>query len=91
MKYREKYETPRSEQFLTLRIQQDRDIRSKIAMAEDGYGVVRVSGEKDGRPLRVSTRDNPISVVVPLSHIALDRVLESLEPTFKRIFERFTR
>jgi len=57
MKYREKYEMPRSGEFLSLRIQQDRDIRSKIAMAEDGYGVVRVSGEKDGRPLRVSTRD----------------------------------
>ena len=89
MKYREKYETPRSQPFFTLRIMEDEEIQSKIAMAEDGYGEVRVSGEKDGRPLRISTRDNPVSVEAPVRETALERVLESLERTFRRIFERF--
>jgi hypothetical protein len=38
---------------------EDREIAQKIAMAEDGYGKVEVTGEKDGKIRRISTRDNP--------------------------------
>lgn len=61
--YRENYET--KPQKGSLKIANDRDLRKKIAMAEDGYGKVAVTGERKGKIETVSTSDNPLSILAP--------------------------
>lgn len=61
--YRENYETKQEKG--SLKIADDPDVRRKIAMAEDGYGSVVVTGERDGKMDTVSTNDNPFSILAP--------------------------
>jgi len=72
-----------------LRIVHDADINSKVAMAQDGYGRVTVTGLKDGEELSVSTDDNPTNALGPADDAAPEQVLEILEKLFLRILARF--
>jgi hypothetical protein len=60
--YREKIEIdPRKG---TLNVADDGDIRAKIAMAQDGYGRADVTGQLDGREQTISTKDNPVTIIL---------------------------
>jgi hypothetical protein len=86
--YREEYEAdPKSR---GLGLTEDREIASKIAMAEDGYGTVQIVGDADGEKRTVSTRDAPVIASAPQDDQPPEVVLERLSLTVKRILDRFT-
>jgi hypothetical protein len=86
--YREEYEAEPSTE--GLKILKDKEINSKIAMAEDGYGTVYVTGEVEGERRTVSTRDAPLVALAPTDDQSPEVVLERLAIAVKRIIERFT-
>ena len=85
--YRERYDgdTTRG----GLKIAEDEDVRQKIAMAEDGYGKVEVTGERDGEIYKVSTRDNPLSILAPSDDAPAERIFPALTETIVSFLERF--
>lgn len=87
-RYREDYEAEPSSNGLAL--SEDREINSKIAMAEDGYGSVLVVGEAEGQRRTVSTRDAPVITMAPYDDQPPEVVLERLAETVRKILERFT-
>ena len=87
-KYIEQYET--KDPFSTgLLIVDDQDILSKIAMAEDGYGKVVVTGEIQGEDHIVTTTDNPVTALASGEGEPPKNILRSLRGTFSRILARF--
>lgn len=48
----------------SLNVAGDDDIRAKISMAQDGYGQVDVTGQIDGREQTISTKDNPVTLIL---------------------------
>jgi hypothetical protein len=86
--YRENYDSsPGSE---GLKVSDDREITSKIAMAEDGYGTVYVTGELDGRRRTISTRDTPIVANAPSDEAPPEVVWDHLTETVRQILGRFS-
>lgn len=85
--YKEIYENDKPG--ATLKVAEDKDIRGKIAMAEDGYGKAGVTGEMDGEQRTITTRDNPITAVAPGDDEEPENVLESLSESLQKIFDRF--
>lgn len=85
--YRENYET-RPEKG-SLKVAEDEDLRQKIAMAEDGYGKVDVTGERDGKSQKISTGDNPLSAPAPADDQDPPSVLAALRETFTDFLSRF--
>lgn len=73
----------------TLKVVDDKPIRSKIAMAEDGYGEAELTGKLDGEQKKVSTRDNPVQAPAPSDDERPDVILDGLSAAFKKIFGRF--
>ena len=69
----------------------DEELNSKIAMAEDGYGTVYISGELGGERRTISTRDAPIIALAPPDDQSPEAVLQRLTETITKILERFTR
>jgi len=85
--YKEVYENDKKES--TLNVADDSEIRGKVAMAEDGYGKASVTGELEGEVKTVSTKDNPITALAPGDEEEPEKVLESLDESLRRIFQRF--
>jgi hypothetical protein len=85
--YREQYEAERGSD--GLKIFEDSEINSKIAMAEDGYGSVYIVGETDGQRKAISTRDAPVIGLAPHDGETPEVILESLADTLRKIFRRF--
>jgi hypothetical protein len=86
--YREKYES--DERKGGLKVVEDQNIRQKIAMAVDGYGNVEVTGDRDGKMLKVSTLDNPMSILAPSGENP-EEVFPALRETIASFLGRFTR
>jgi hypothetical protein len=86
--YREDYEAAPTSTGLALT--EDREIASKIAMAEDGYGAVQIVGETGGERRTVSTRDAPVVSTAPGDEEPPEVVLQRLTTAVKRILDRFT-
>jgi hypothetical protein len=86
-KYGETYEA--GGKSTTLRIVDDEEVRSKIAMAEDGYGEASVTGKLNGEVKKVSTKDNPVSALAPADDTTPEAILDALLVTFKKILGRF--
>lgn len=86
--YRENYESDASSEGLQLG--NDREINQKIAMAEDGYGTVYVTGESEGRKRTISNRDMPVVAEAPGDEEPPEVVLEHLATAVKSILNRFT-
>jgi hypothetical protein len=65
----------------------DDDIYRSLIMAADGYGNGSIHGVAEGRTMVITTEDSPVrkEIVESLSPLEM---LESLLPTFKRIWER---
>lgn len=85
--YYERYEV--DEEIGSLNVIEDEEINSKIAMADDGYGKVDITGEIDGELQTVSTSDNPIATQAPNDEVEARNVLERLFIKLKDIFDRF--
>lgn len=85
--YREKFEGDATKG--GLKIIDDQDVRQKIAMAEDGYGKVEVTGMRDGRVRKVTTRDNPMSILAPADDAPPERIFPALSETITSFLERF--
>ena len=76
-------------QSLSLRVQMDKNLIAKIAMAQDGYGRAQVKGRLHGRIKAVSSSDNPVNSSVPNNDRTLEELLAGLSPTFFHLFTRF--
>lgn len=87
--YKETYENDKKDS--TLNVVDDNEIRGKVAMAEDGYGKASITGELDGEVKTISTKDNPITTLAPGDEEEPEKVLESLDESIRRIFQRFIR
>jgi hypothetical protein len=85
--YTEGYEAGRKSP--ALKIVDDKLVRGKIAMAEDGYGKASVTGVLNGKRKTVTTRDNPVSAQAANNEHSVSEVLDDLIATFKQIFNRF--
>jgi hypothetical protein len=77
--YDEQYKAPPNSAGLNLK--QDGDVRpeikKKVVMAGDGYGEASVKGYVNGRPMRASTKRNPVSVRVAREETATPAGLTS--------------
>jgi hypothetical protein len=73
----------------TLNIVNDKNVRGKIAMAEDGYGKAAVTGKLRGKTKTVTTRDNPVSGQARNEQFTPREVLDDLLSVFRLIFSRF--
>jgi hypothetical protein len=74
-----------------LNIKSDKDIHSKITMADDGYGKAEVIGVMDGDSKTISTSDNPVTIMAPNDDEPANTVLERMTSKIKEIFKRFTK
>jgi hypothetical protein len=72
-----------------LNILDDDEVKSKISMADDGYGRADVTGEMDGVRKRISTKDNPITAPAPTDENPPELIVANLSATLKNIFSRF--
>jgi hypothetical protein len=70
------------------KVREDAEIKGKILMAEDGYGVARVTGTVDGRVQTISTSQNPIVSEAPGAEIDAEEILTFIISTFRRIIGR---
>jgi len=86
-KYHEAFEAGSNE--VGLEMVNDKEIESKITMADDGYGKADITGLRDGKEKTVSTSDNPIIIMAPPDDEPAESVLEKLIEVFKDIFKRF--
>jgi hypothetical protein len=86
--YSEKLDAGRNS---SLNIEGDRDIRAKIAMANDGYGRAVVTGTIDDSKKTVRTDRNPTSELAPDDSQPPARIIQALRAGFARIFDRFTK
>lgn len=85
--YREDYETDPGSDGLSIR--GDADLNRKIAMAEDGYGTVRVVGRSGGERKDITTRDAPVTAAAASDDEQPEVVLERLADTLRRLLDRF--
>ena len=73
-----------------LDVGEDGEINSKLHMASDGYGKVKVKGKKGGEYLTVTTGDNPVEAEVESSVESSQipqEILKQILPTFKSILK----
>ncbi len=75
----------------TLKVGEDEQLQSKFYMAEDGYGIAKVTGTINGETRTISTRNNPITLSVPKFQTLEDGVVEQLLGRFSEIMSRFVR
>lgn len=87
--YREVYQAKRGGG--SLKPIEDQEIKSKVVMAEDGYGEARASGVRDGRIQRLSTAQNPVTGQATTQDATPESILEQLMSVFQGIMERITR
>ncbi len=93
--YHESYESSRkhpSDRSRTMTgkgLASDADITAKVHMAEDGYGIVNVDGERNGEKVRTSTQDRPVTHVIRDGNIPPNEIVEQLKSAFNDIFRRF--
>lgn len=87
--YKETYESDKRD--VSLTVTDDEEIRSKIAMAEDGYGKGAVTGELEGETRTITTSDNPITAEASGDDEQPAKVLEELSKSLQNIFDRFIR
>lgn len=85
--YRESYEADARKG--GLRVTEDPDITQKIAMAQDGYGKVEVIGERDGKLVKFSTRDNPMSILAPSDVEGPNRIFPAIRESVSSFLDRF--
>jgi len=85
--YRENYENKQKEK--SLKIIEDDDITSKITMADDGYGEAAITGLYGDDVKTISTKDNPVNDQAPGDEATAEEVLEILDPTIGKIFDRY--
>jgi len=85
--YREDYEADPTS--AGLNIANDEELSSKMAMAEDGYGIVRVIGESGGERKELSTLDAPITALAPSDDEPPEVVLEGLAAAVRELLDRF--
>lgn len=87
--YSEIYKSKDSEK--GLNISEDSDIESKITMADDGYGEASIEGvNQEGEVKQISTKDSPITAVVPKEEENTDSILIILSKTFDQIRRRIS-
>ena len=84
--YLEEYRT--SKQSAGLNIRDDREIRGKIAMAEDGYGEASVTGLTEGKTKVASTQRYPQTAEVSKFETKPGRILGVLVEKFSEIMHR---
>jgi len=68
-------------------IENNEEIRGKLHMADDGYGIAKVVGTINGELKTISTGDHPTTVKVIIRD-KIEETLESLKLSFKKIFNR---
>ena len=86
-KYQEQYESkPNGD---GLDIIRDPELKSKITMADDGYGKAEVTGQIEGETRTISTRDNPITALAANDDQPPESVISKLGSALKKIFSRF--
>lgn len=75
----------------SLNIQDDEDIRKKLTMANDGYGVGEISGiDDEGKRKTVATSDQPARASVPIDDsLSLKNIWGYLRDTINNLKERF--
>ncbi len=73
----------------SLNVATNASVRSKLAMAVDGYGRGTVTGSLEGKEKTVRTSDNPVSVRVADGDGPTENLLLALSATFRRIMDRF--
>ncbi|MBM9501229.1 DUF5454 family protein [Leptospira sp. 201903071] len=84
--YKEVYETKPG--YEGISIPEVDDIRDKITMALDGYGVASVNGEKNGEAVTVSTIDNPITSESGNSDVVGEEVLDEMKKVINKVDDR---
>lgn len=74
-----------------LKIKDDKEVRKKISMANDGYGHGRVSGiDENGEKKTVATDDQPTTEEVPIDETLSPKdILSILGDKIKSIMDRF--
>lgn len=85
--YIERYESRGSE--AGLEVLHDQEIRSKISMAEDGYGKAEVTGTMEGEIITITTADSPLTAFTEGDVSPPEVVLEELSGPIRKIFQRF--
>lgn len=86
-KYQEQYDVKQDKSGDNLR--NDKNMRAKLTMAEDGYGKGEVTGELNDEIKTISTKDNPVIDFAPGDNSESSSVLDSLMITILNIFKRF--
>jgi hypothetical protein len=87
VKYQEQLEANRHSD--GLYVTQDEEIKGKITMAVDGYGLAEVTGTLDGNNKTVRTNDNPITRQAPNDDAPVEDIFQSILLAFRIIKERF--
>jgi hypothetical protein len=72
-----------------LKLDADPFLRSKIVMAEDGYGHADAIGKRDGKVHKASTRNQPLSAQAPGDAVAAPLVIRALASAFSSVLRRF--
>ena len=83
--YREIYSAERGE---GLAVGDDEEIRSKVVMAEDGYGEARAKGMRAGHEQTISTLENPMSTQAETQGRTMRQVLDQLLDMFESLIGR---
>jgi hypothetical protein len=73
-----------------LAVLEDQEIRSKVTMAEDGYGEATASGVRDGSVQRISSKENPITANAVVHERSPSDILNDLMSSFVRIIGRIS-
>lgn len=87
--YKEEYEAKNETSGLNIKaIQNDPDIKSKLTMADDGYGKAKVVGKIKEELKQITTSDHPVTMDVPI-HENIQDTFNELKSGFFKIFNRF--
>ena len=86
--YSECYES--DEKGLEKSIADDDNVKAKIVMAEDGYGMATISGTLNDENVKISSSDNPKTADIVDSEDP-QVIIEQLKPTIDEIKQRFVR
>lgn len=62
-------------------------VTSEIYMAEDGYGIARATGSKNGKKKTISTRNTPITITLP-ENFEGEILIRNLSGQFNIILDR---
>lgn len=86
--YREYYESdPR--RGASLNVVGSEDVSQKITMAEDGYGRVEAEGQRGGKMVKISTGDNPMSILAPSDTEYAGALFPAIRDALASFWERF--